>query len=107
MSDGELMDILTTYDLTGSFRSTAELCGCSHNTVKKAVEDRAAGLPPATRRAKIIDDWREVLEGWVVRIQRQDPRRQSSSTVDRVGLHRYRPHHTASILGDQNPMETG
>ena len=64
-SDGELMDILTTYDLTGSFRATAELCGCSHNTVKKAVEDRAAGLPPATRRAKIIDDWNEVLEGWV------------------------------------------
>jgi hypothetical protein len=52
-------------DLTGSYRAAAELCGCSHHTVKKAVEDRDAGLPPATRRARMIDDWRDVLEGWV------------------------------------------
>ena len=64
-SDGELMEILNAYDLTGSYRAAAELCGCSHHTVKKAVEDRDAGLPPATRRARMIDDWRDVLEGWV------------------------------------------
>ena len=39
-SDGELMEILNAYDLTGSYRAAAELCGCSHHTVKKAVEDR-------------------------------------------------------------------
>ena len=61
-SDGELMEILNAYDLTGSYRAAAELCGCSHHTVKKAVEDRNAGLPPATRRARMIDDWRDVLE---------------------------------------------
>ena len=33
-SDGELMDILTAYDLTGSYRAAADLCGCSHHTVK-------------------------------------------------------------------------
>ena len=65
-SDGELMEILNAYDLTGSYRAAAELCGCSHHTVKKAVEDRAAGLPPAARRARMIDDWRDILEGWVV-----------------------------------------
>jgi hypothetical protein len=64
-SDGELMEILNAYDLTGSYRAAAELCGCSHHTVKKAVEDRDAGLAPAIRRARMIDDWREVLEGWV------------------------------------------
>ena len=64
-SDGELMEILNAYDLTGSYRAVAELCGCSHHTVKKAVEDRDAGLPPAARRARMIDDWRDVLEGWV------------------------------------------
>jgi len=64
-SDGELMEILNAYDLTGSYRGAAELCGCSHHTVKKAVEDRDAGLAPATRRARMIDDWRDVLEGWV------------------------------------------
>ena len=42
-SDGELMEILNAYDLTGSYRAAAELCGCSHHTVKKAVEDRNAG----------------------------------------------------------------
>ena len=39
------MEILNAYDLTGSYRAAAELCGCSHHTVKKAVEDRDAGLP--------------------------------------------------------------
>src|SRR5258707_7283023 len=64
-SDGELMEILNAYDLTGSYRAAAELCGCSHHTVKKAVEERDAGLPPATRRARMIDDWRDLLETWV------------------------------------------
>ncbi len=59
------MEILNAYDLTGSYRAAAELCGCSHHTVKKAVEDRDAGLAPVTRRARMIDDWRDVLEGWV------------------------------------------
>ena len=44
-SDGEIMEILNAYDLTGSYRAAAELCGCSHHTVKKAVEDRDAGVP--------------------------------------------------------------
>lgn len=64
-SDGELMEILNAYDLTGSYRAAADLCGCSHHTVQKAVEDRDRGLPPAVRRAQMIDDWRDVLEGWV------------------------------------------
>lgn len=33
--------------------------------MKKAVEDRDAGLPAAAPRARIIDDWRGVLERWV------------------------------------------
>ena len=40
------MEILNAYDLTGSYRAAAELCGCSHHTVKKAIADRDAGLPP-------------------------------------------------------------
>lgn len=64
-SDGEIMEILNAYDLTGSYRAAAELCGCSHHTVKKAVEDRDAGVPATGRRARMIDDWRDVLEGWV------------------------------------------
>ena len=29
--DGEIMEILEAYDLTGSLRSAAELTGCSHH----------------------------------------------------------------------------
>lgn len=46
-SDG---DLITAYDLTGSYRAAAELCCCSHHTVKKAVTDRAACLPLAVHR---------------------------------------------------------
>jgi hypothetical protein len=51
-SDGELMEILNAYDLTGSYRAAAELCGCSHHTVKKAVEDRHAAGPNDRRLAR-------------------------------------------------------
>ncbi|MGW0040078.1 IS21/IS408/IS1162 family transposase, partial [Gordonia sp. NPDC003376] len=64
-SDGELMDILNAYDLTGSYRAAAALCGCSHHTVKRAVDQRATGLSPATRRARLIDDHLPKLEQWV------------------------------------------
>lgn len=60
------MEMLNAYDLTGSYRAASELSGCSHNTVKKAVEDRAAGTPPTFRRTQLIDDYRENLEAWVV-----------------------------------------
>ena len=49
------MEILNAYDLTGSYRAAAELCGCSHHTVKKAVEDRDAGLSQFNHR---FDDTR-------------------------------------------------
>ena len=51
-SDGEIMEILAAYDLTGSLRATAELTGCSHHTVAKHVQARDAGRPigePAAR----------------------------------------------------------
>lgn len=64
-SDGEVMDILEGFDLTGSYRATAQLCGCSHNTVKDHVEKRAAGQTPPPRRARLVDEYREHIEGWV------------------------------------------
>ncbi|GAB90143.1 transposase [Gordonia rhizosphera NBRC 16068] len=59
------MEILNAYDLTGSYRAAAELCGCSHHTVKRAVDERAAGLVPAVRRARLIDEFLPHIEGWV------------------------------------------
>lgn len=60
------MEMLNAYDLTGSYRAAGELAGCSHNTVKTAVATRAAGLAPTARRARLVDDYRAHLEGWVV-----------------------------------------
>ncbi len=42
------MDILNAYDLTGSYRAAAELCGCSHHTVKKTLSTTA--MPVCHRR---------------------------------------------------------
>ncbi len=43
------MEILEAYDLTSSFRSTAALCGVDHQTVRRYVAARAAGLDPRRR----------------------------------------------------------
>lgn len=66
-SDGEIMEILDAYDLTGSLRATAELTGCSHHTVAKHVQARDAGRPigePAAR-GRVTDPFLPKIEEWV------------------------------------------
>lgn len=41
----EQLDIITTYEETGSLRATAELCGTTHKTVKRIVDKHRAGEP--------------------------------------------------------------
>ena len=41
--DGEIMEILAAYDLTGALRAAPELTGCSHHTVARHVAARDAG----------------------------------------------------------------
>src|SRR5215207_7556033 len=66
-SDGEIMEILAAYDLTGSQRSAAELTGCSHHTVAAHVAARDAGRPVgvAVRRPRVTDPFLEKIEEWV------------------------------------------
>lgn len=45
------------------YRAAADLCGCAQHTVEKAVDGRDRGVPPGVHRARMIDDWRDVLEG--------------------------------------------
>lgn len=61
------MEILTAYDLTGSFRATAELAGCSHHTVAKHVAARDAGRPIAVPvdRDRVTDAFLPKIEEWV------------------------------------------
>ncbi|MCX4757127.1 IS21 family transposase [Kitasatospora purpeofusca] len=65
----EIMEILEAYDLTGSYRSAAELAGCDHHTVARYVKMRAAGLQPDQRRHRdrAIDAFLPKIEELVVR----------------------------------------
>ena len=63
------MKILDAYDLTGSLRDAGELAGCSHHTVKRYVDRRAAGgeLDRAVARQQLIDEYLPKVEEWVER----------------------------------------
>jgi transposase len=66
-SDGEIMEILAAYDLTGSLRATAELTGCSHHTVARHVAARDAGRPIAepAARDRVTDPFLPKIEEWI------------------------------------------
>ena len=66
-SDGEIMEILAAYDLTGSVRSAADLVGCSHHTVAAHVAARDAGRPVGdlARRPQVTDPFMDKIEEWV------------------------------------------
>jgi hypothetical protein len=61
----EIMKILECYDLTQSLRATADLAGCSPNTVVRYVAARDEGrLTPGTaaRRPRVVDEFLPKLE---------------------------------------------
>ena len=70
-SDGEVMEILEAYDLTGSCRAAAELAGCSHHTVARYVQLRGEGRMPVpgeiVERPKLTDPFLAKIEEWVDR----------------------------------------
>jgi len=65
--DGRIMEILASYDLTGSLRATAELTGCSHHTVARHVAACDAGKPIAVRayRGRFTDPFMPKIKEWV------------------------------------------
>jgi transposase len=68
-SDGDVVEILEAFDLTGSLRDAAELAGCSPNTVRRYVRLRSRGRPLAEpiRRSQLIDPHLDKIEEWVER----------------------------------------
>src|SRR5258708_5926031 len=44
-SPREHMEIVNAYELVGSYRGVAELCGTTHKTVKRVLERRDVGQP--------------------------------------------------------------
>lgn len=64
----EIMGILESFDLTGSFRDAGELAGCDHKTVAHWVAKRDAGelgIDEAPQRDKLIDPYKHKLEEWM------------------------------------------
>ena len=69
LSEEKMMEILEAYDLTGSFRATAALCGVDHHTVRRYVATRAAGLDRlrCVERPKVCDPYLAKIDEWVER----------------------------------------
>jgi len=66
----EVMEILEAFDLTGSLRAAAELCGCDHKTVAHWVAARDAaggGLPGPSRPRPAVDRFAAKIEELVAR----------------------------------------
>jgi hypothetical protein len=65
--DGEIMEILAAYDLTGSLRATAELTAARTTTVARHVAARNAGRPIAEPafRGRVTDPFLPKIEEWV------------------------------------------
>ena len=60
----EKLDIITTYEETGSYRATAELCGTTHKTVRRVIEKARAGHDVTVERVPVernIDSFRELV----------------------------------------------
>lgn len=71
LSEEKIMQVLEAYDLTGSLRSAAQLCGVDHHTVRRYVAARDAGLDPAVTvpRARVSDPFADKITEWIDRSQ--------------------------------------
>jgi transposase len=72
LSEGQIVEVLEAFDLTGSYRSAAQLCGVDHHTVRRYVHARAAGLDPAAPpepRERVTDPFAEKIVEWIDRSQ--------------------------------------
>ena len=73
LSEEKVMEILEAFDLTGSLRATAKLCGVDHHTVRRYVEARAKGLDPTTTfvRPQVADPYVDKIAEWIERSRGQ------------------------------------
>lgn len=64
------MEVLEVYDLTQSYRDTAELCGVDHHTVARVVAGRARGLQVADQPLvgpELASAFIDKVDDWVTR----------------------------------------
>lgn len=66
LSAREQLDVITAYEMLGSYRGAAALCGVCDKTVRRVVERRAAGEPLGVRRRQAPSNT-DVVAGLVER----------------------------------------
>jgi transposase len=68
-SGREQVEIVALYEELGSYRAVAALVGCDHKTVKRYVElaGELGQLAPTRRRARVTDDYGELIREQVER----------------------------------------
>lgn len=73
LSEEKIVEVLEAWDLTGSFRSAAQLCGVDHHTVRRYVAARDAGLDPTAMpsapRERVTDPFVDKIWEWIGRSQ--------------------------------------
>ena len=57
------MDIVAAFAQVGTYRGAAGLCGTTHKTVRRVIEDRAAGLAPGRPRRRTQPKNTDVVAG--------------------------------------------
>ena len=50
----ERMDIVAAFGQVGTYRGAAALCGTTHKTVRRVIEDHGAGRPPDEPRRRAV-----------------------------------------------------
>src|SRR5450755_4518651 len=92
----EVMEILEAFDLTGSLRAAAELCGCDHKTVAHWVAARDCCWRRAAGRVATAPGGRPVRgedRGVGRAVAREDPGGQGAREAGRDGLYGVGAHH--------------
>lgn len=104
---GEFMEILTTYDLTRSFRATAEICGVSHNTVRAFIKARDEGRTHEAleRKSTKTEPFREQIDAWVKASRGKIRGDVVHERIVALGIHRFGTHH-ALCIGEGEGEET-
>jgi transposase len=71
LSKEQIVEVLEAYDLTGSLRSAAQLCGVDHHTVRRYVAARDAGLAlgGSAPRERATDPFADKITEWIDRSQ--------------------------------------
>ena len=81
----EQLDIITTYEETGSLRATADLCGTTHKTVKRIVDKHRADDPADDGPRRVVRNYDGVRDLVIDRVDATRGKITAKRTVPEIG----------------------